>query len=219
MKDLIIIGAGGVGKETAYLIEQINQVKPTWNLLGFVDDNTLMHGKYVNGFKVLGGVNCIFDFHGIYTVCAIASFEMKKRIFDRISMHKLKFAQVIHPSVHIPRSSSVGEGSIIYPGVIMTTNITVGNHVIISPGCGIGHESEIGDFCSLLWNVNISGNVRIEAGCLIGTGSTIIQNIRIGKETIVGAGTVVLRDLPQRCTAVGVPARIIKTYDEVAFSS
>lgn len=210
MKDIIIIGAGGVGKETALLIEQINKIKPTWNLLGFLDDNTKLQSSYINGYKVMGGIDYIYNLNNIYAVCAIASFEVKRKIVDKLIKHNVKFPKIIHPSVNIPKTTSMGEGTIIYPGVIMTTNISIGNHVIISPGCGIGHESVIEDFCSILWKVNISGNVRIGAGCFLGTGSTVIQNIKVGKETIVGAGAVVVTNLPERCTAVGVPAKVIK---------
>ena len=57
---------------------------------------------------------------------------------------------------------------------------------------------------------NISGNVRIADATLIGSGATILQGLTIGKNCIVGAGAVVTKDLPDNCTAVGVPARIIK---------
>lgn len=210
MKDIIIIGAGGVGKETALLIEQINRVIPTWNLLGFLDDNIQLHNKHINGYRVLGRVNNIEDFDNVYTVCAIANYEIKRKIVGRVNRSKIKFANIIHPSVHISSTNILGEGVIIYPGVIMTTNISIGNHVILSPGCGIGHETVIEDFCSILWNVSISGNVKVDTGCLLGTGSSIIQNIVIGRESIVGAGTLVLQNLPQGCTAVGVPAKVIK---------
>lgn len=210
MKDIIVIGAGGVGKETAYLIEQINSYKPTWNMLGFLDDNIKLHNKKINGYKVLGEINHIEDFDNVYTVCAIANYEIKRQIINRISKAKAKFANIIHPSVHISSTNILGEGIIIYPSVIMTTNIYIGNHVILSPGCGIGHETVIGDYCSVLWNVSISGNVKVGEGCLLGTGSSIIQNITIGSESVVGAGTLVLKNLPRGCTSVGVPAKVIK---------
>lgn len=215
MEDILIIGAGGVGKETALLIEQINYIKPTWNLLGFLDDNGKLHGSFINGYKVFGGVDYINNYKDIYAVCAMASGEVKRKIIDKLSKHNIKFPKIIHPSVSVPDTTSIGDGTIIYPGVIMTTNIMIGKHVIISPGCGIGHESVIEDFCSILWNVSISGNVRIGTRCVVGSSSTILQNIKIGMETTIGAGAVVLKDVPQRCTVVGVPAKIINFHDKV----
>ncbi|WP_139906067.1 acetyltransferase [Clostridium thermarum] len=210
MKDILIVGAGGVGKETALLIEQINEVKPTWRLLGFLDDNKSLQGTEINGYKVLGSIDEIESFSNVYAVCAIASYNVKKKIVEKLSKTNISFAAIVHPSISIHRTCSIGEDVIIYSGVTMTSNVKIGNHVILSPGCGIGHEAVIEDYSSILWDVNISGNVHIGTGCFLGTGSTVIQNIRLGREAIIGAGAVVIKDVPEGCTAVGVPARIVK---------
>ena len=55
MKDIVIIGCGGFGREVAWLIEEINNVNQEWNILGFIDDDTLNHGQIINGYAVLGG--------------------------------------------------------------------------------------------------------------------------------------------------------------------
>jgi len=216
MKEIVIIGAGGVGKETALLIEQINSEKPTWHIVEYLDDNRLSHGTYVNNYKVLGGTDLLCDIGSVFAVCAIANYQAKLKILEKIKFLekvkglKIKFANIIHPSVYISSTNTIGEGCIIYPGVIMSTNIKIGNHVIISPKCGIGHDAVIGDYCSILWNVNISGFVTLGEGVMMGSGSTIIQNKSIGRASIVGAGATVIDNLPEYCTAVGVPARVIK---------
>lgn len=210
MKDIVIIGAGGVGKETAWIIEQINDIKKEWNIVGFVDDNIEIHNSFINGYKVLGSVDYLLSIKKeIYVICAMANYKIKKMIVGKIGKStNHKFANIIHPSVYIDRTIKIGNGSIIYPAVIMTTNITIGNHVIISPKTGIGHESIIEDYVSLLWNTNISGNDRLCEGCFIGSGATIIQNRIIGVGSIVGAGAVVIKDVNDDLTVIGCPANI-----------
>ena len=211
MQDIVIIGAGGVGKEVALLIEQINKKTPTWNLIGFIDDNNVLHGTQINGYTVLGGIEYLNTMTSlVYTVCAIANYMVKRNIIGSLRNSNVHFANIIHPDVYISNTNLIGEGVIIYPSVIMTTNIKIGDHVIISPKCGIGHEAIIENYCSILWNVNISGNVKIEEGCLIGSGVTIIQDKTIGRQSIIGSGAVVIKDVAKKCTAVGVPARVIK---------
>jgi sugar O-acyltransferase (sialic acid O-acetyltransferase NeuD family) len=213
MENIVIIGAGGVGREVALIIEEINKVQPTWKLLGFLDDKSALHNTYINGYRVLGGIDYIATMETlgtVHAVCAISAYKAKVKIVEKLKSCSISFPKIIHPSVQVSRFNSIGEGTIVYPGVIMTTNIDIGNQVIISPGSGIGHEAVIEDYCSVLWKVNISGNVRVGEGCLLGSGSTILQNISIGRESIVGAGAVVVKDLPERCTAVGVPARVVK---------
>lgn len=211
MKNIVIIGAGGVGREVSLIIQQINELEQTWNLLGFIDDNTDNWGKVINGYSVIGGIDSLeFLSNDTYIVIAIANYEVKKNIVSKIN-NKFKFATIVHPKVWIHDYMTVGEGTIIYEGAILTANIEIGNHVIISPKCGVGHDSIIKDYVSLLWNVNVSGNDLIEEGVMMGSGSTVIQGKKIGKGSIIGAGAVVVNDIESFSTAVGVPAKVIKS--------
>ena len=210
MKDLIIVGTGGVGRETAQIVEEINKVKKEWNILGFIDDNKDLIGKLINGYRVIGNRIYLNYFEReVYVVIAIANYSVKKELVKFLTNKNIKYATIIHPSVKINETVKIGEGSIVYPGVIMTVNIDVGNHVIISPKCGIGHDTIIEDYVTLLWNVNVSGNDKIMQGATLGSGSTIIQGLEIGKGSFVGAGSVVIRDIEENKTAVGVPSRYI----------
>lgn len=211
MKNIVIIGAGGVGREVSLIIQQINELEPTWNLLGFIDDNTDNWGKVINGYSVIGGIDSLeFLSNDTYIVIAIANYEVKKKIVNKVN-NKFKFATIVHPKVWIHDYMTVGQGTIIYEGAILTANIEIGNHVIISPKCGVGHDSIIKDYVSLLWNVNVSGNDLIEEGVMMGSGSTVIQGKKIGKGSIIGAGAVVVNDIEYFSTAVGVPAKVIKS--------
>ena len=210
MKNIIIIGAGGVGREVSLIIEKINKLKATWNLIGFIDDNINSWNKIINGYQIIGGMDLLETLPlDTYVVIAIANYNLKKKIVNKIN-NKFKFATIIDPKVYIHDYMTIGEGTIIYEGAIITANIQVGNHVIISPKCGIGHDSIIKDYVSLLWNVNISGNDVIEEGVMMGSGSTIIQGKKIGKGSIIGAGAVVIDDIDSFTTAVGVPAKVVK---------
>lgn len=210
MKNIVIIGAGGVGREVSLIIEKINKLKATWNLIGFIDDNVNNWNKVINGYPVIGGMDSLEKLPlDTYVVIAIANYNAKKKIVNKID-NKFKFATIIDPKVWIHDYMTIGEGTIIYEGAILTANIEVGNHVIISPKCGVGHDSIIKDYVSLLWNVNVSGNDVIEEGVMMGSGSTVIQGKRIEKGSTVGAGAVVIDDIDSYSTVVGVPAKVIK---------
>ncbi|MFR2316797.1 acetyltransferase [Terrisporobacter sp.] len=210
MKDLVIVGTGGVGKETALIVEDINEISQEWNLLGFIDDNKELIGKEINGYKVLGDREFLNNFDKeVYVVIAIADYCIKEELVKYLTNKNIQYATLIHPSVKINRTISIGKGCIIYQNVIMTVNINIGNHVIISPKCGIGHDSLIEDYVTVLWNVNISGSERIRQGVTLGSGCTIIQGLEIGRESFVGAGAVVIRDIDESKTAVGVPTRYV----------
>lgn len=195
MKDILIIGAGGIGRETAWIIEEINEVKPTWNLLGYIDENSEMHGKELNGYKVLGGLEVLEKLEEKpYVVVAIANCSVKKSIVTKLG-EKYNFATIIYPTVKVSKFIQIGQGTIIYPGVTLTVNTKIGNHVLISGNCGIGHDTVIGDYSSVLWGSNFSGYDTVGESCFIGVGSKVIQGIDISKENKISAGITVIEDV------------------------
>ncbi|BDU80959.1 acetyltransferase [Clostridium perfringens] len=210
MKDLVIVGAGGFGREVAWLVEQINEVSKEWNLIGFIDENKEMHETLINGYKVLGGIDWLKD-KDIYYVCAIGNSKIRKDIVERINKFKLKAATIIHPSVLINKKYvEVGEGCIICASSILTVNIKLGKHVILNLDCTVGHDAILKDFVTVYPSVNISGNCIIDKCVELGTGTQIIQGKTIGENTIIGAGSVVIKNIEKNRTAVGIPAKTIK---------
>ncbi|MBP1924268.1 sugar O-acyltransferase (sialic acid O-acetyltransferase NeuD family) [Sedimentibacter acidaminivorans] len=212
MKDIVIIGAGGFGREVAWLIEDVNKVNKEWNVVGFVDDNQSIQGNKVNGYKVVGDINWLKE-QELYVVNAIGDPIIKKNIIEKLDGSKNQYPLLIHPSVIYSESVNFGEGSIICAGNIITVNIEIGKHVIVNLDCTIGHDANIGDYSTVLPSVNISGFVKTEECVSVGTGSAIIQGVNIGRNTVVGAGAVVVKDLPANCTAVGSPAKPIKFHE------
>lgn len=208
MKDIVILGSGGFGREVHWLIEEINNVKPQWNLLGYVDD---IHpiGELINGFPVLGTTEWLNN-QELNVVCAVGDPDTKKMILDKLNSSKNTYPILIHPDVKYSSSVKFGEGSIICAGNILTVNIEIGKHVIINLDCTVGHDALIDDYSTILPSVNVSGNVIIEKCVSVGTGTQIIQGVKIGKHTIIGAGSVVTKEIEPNVVAVGIPARPIK---------
>lgn len=211
MKDIVIIGAGGFGREVKGLIDAINKVKPTYNLKGFYDDGVLK-GTVVNGFKVLGGISDLNELTSqIQVAVAIGIPDTKRNIVEQLENSFLEFPVLIHPSVIANGDFvSIGKGSIICAGTILTCNIEIQDFVILNLMCTVGHDTIIKNYTSIMPSVNISGEVIIQESAYVGTGAKIINQLEIGENTVVGAGAVVSKSLPSNCTAVGIPAKIIK---------
>jgi sugar O-acyltransferase (sialic acid O-acetyltransferase NeuD family) len=212
MKDIVIIGAGGFGREVAWMIEDINKVNKEWNIVGFVDDNEAIQGTEINGYKVVGNIEWLRN-QELSVVNAIGDPIIKKKVMERIEGSKNFYPVLIHPSVIYSDKVSFGEGSIICAGSIITVNIEIGRHVIVNLDCTIGHDAVLGDYTTILPSVNVSGFVKTEECVNVGTGSAIIQGVTVGKNTVIGAGAVVVKDLPANCTAVGAPAKPIKFHE------
>lgn len=214
MKKIAIIGAGGFGREVLTIIDHINKKKPQFNFIGFFDDS-ISKGTVINNYEVLGKVEDINTItEETCIVIAVGDPIVKKEIRDRINNEYILFPTLIHPSVIIgdDKFVKIGIGCIVCAGVIITTNIIIDDFVILNLSCTIGHDSIIGKHSSFMPSVNISGEVEIKPNVYIGTGTKIINQLNIGENTIVGAGAVVAKSLPANCTAVGIPAKVIKYH-------
>lgn len=210
MKDLYIIGAGGFGREVAWLVERINKINPTWNIKGFIDDNESLWGTKEDAYNVVGDCNYLKTLGDVYAVCAVGSVRGRKLIIDKLKDSNVKFATVIDPAAIVSNRVEIGEGTIICAGTIITVDIEIGNHVIINLDCTLGHDDVIADYVTVYPSVNISGNVTVGECSELGTGMQIIQGKNIAPNTIVGAGAVVVKDLNESGTYVGSPAKRIK---------
>ena len=211
MKDIVIVGGGGFGREVAWLIESLNKEKKEWNLLGFVDDN-LEKGNLINGYEVLGTKDFFMGNTDIYYSCAIGNSKLRKDVVNEIEeKYKVKPATLIDPSVKISKADiNIGRGCIICAGNIITVNVSIGDFNIINLSCTIGHDVKTNNFVTICPGVNLSGCCKIGEGVEIGTGTKIIQGKSIGESSIIGAGAVVVDTIPSFVTAVGIPAKVIK---------
>jgi len=206
MKDIAIYGAGGFGRETALLIQQINQEKATWNLLGFFDDR--VKGE-VDTYPVLGNMDTLNAWETALSIAiAIADPAIKKKVHQQIRNSYVSFPTLMHPRFEQGAlTNTVGEGCILTSGSIMTTNVNIRDFVIINLLTTIGHDVTVGAYSSIMPNCSISGNVSIGEGCFLGAGAKVLQNITLGDLSIVGAGAVVTKSVSPGKTVVGLPAR------------
>lgn len=215
LKDLILLGASGLGREVVWIAERMNAVQPTWNILGFIDANPETHGTKVCGYPVLGGDDVIARYPDAYYVCSVGSARIRRKIIaglEKVIAHP-NYAVLLDPSVIMSESVRIGPGCMISPGNVFTKEIEIGSHVFINVNCFIGHNAVVSDFVTINPGANISGNVELSECVEIGIGAQVIQGKKIGPETIVGAGSTVVKDLPEKCTAVGIPAKPIKFHE------
>lgn len=215
MKKIAILGTGGFARELVTLVQNINAVIPTFDLIGFVD-GSLSKGTLINGYPVIGDdeeINKTTEELGL--VLAFGDPKLKKKVKDKFTNPLIFFPTLVHPSVIIgdKRFVEIGEGCIICAGCIITTNIVIKDFVTLNLQCTVGHDTIIKDYSSFMPSCNISGEVNISEGVYCGTGVKIINLTSIGEYTTVGAGAVVTKPLPAKCTAVGVPAKPIKFHD------
>lgn len=205
---LVIVGAGGFGREVLEIVRDINDAHPTFRLLGFLDDGEVNpHVIERAGVPLLGRSSHIADLEASYVI-AIGSGEARRRI-DAVARatHHVAVATLVHPSATLGRDVLVGEGAIVGAGSRVTTHVAIGRHAHLNVNCTVGHDVTIEDFATLFPGVHLGGGCVIEEGATLSMGSVVLPGVRVGRGAMVGAGSVVARDVLADTTVMGPMAR------------
>ncbi len=212
LNSVVIMGAGGFGREVLEIFKGCNTICRTWDIAGFIDEDERLHGTTINGYPVLGGLDWVRDHRADFDgcVCAIGDCETRKQVVERLQRVGVRFFNAIHPSVLMSEFVELGEDVIINPGAVLTVNVKIGDHVHIDNNASVAHDAVLGSYCRVNPGARINGNDRLGEGVYIGTGATLIQDLSIGDWSTVGAGAVVISDVPDRVVVVGVPAKVIR---------
>ena len=214
MKDLVIIGCGGFGREVFEIVELINDEKPTWNFKGFVAEKA-DQGETIESLTILGNLDELFMINNenLYACIAIADIAARKRISDECYKHGIKFATIISPDLKQRGDlCTIGEGTIIATGCEMAINSHIGKHCIFNTGSGIGHDTIVGDFVDMMPYAVAMGDVKISDYCYFGVRATVINGLTISEHCTIGACGCVIKNLEEPGTYVGVPAKLVRPY-------
>jgi len=207
MPDLVIFGAGGLGRETAQAVTGL----PGWRLLGFAEDEP-RRGLVLDGVPILGGPKELADLPGARVVVCTGSpsdYGSRERIVRRLGLPPARYATIVHPAAWVSPSSRVGPGSVVLAQTVLTASALVGAHVAIMPHVTVTHDDVIGDYATIASGVRLGGSVRVGEGAYVGAGALVREGTTIGEGALVGMGAVVLGDVPAGEVWVGSPARYL----------
>jgi sugar O-acyltransferase (sialic acid O-acetyltransferase NeuD family) len=208
---LIVIGAGGSGKEMLWAALESNSVDAKYDLLGYCDDNRSKKGDTIRGYPVLGSleeVDAGMDRKPCF-ICSIGSNEMRARVVRRTLSLGWIPVTIIHPSVTVADGVVIGRGTYVGPQATLCVNANIGEHVIINVGSTIGHDSVIGDFAQVSAGGRVSGGCVLKEGANLGSNAVMAPCKTVGTYATLGACSFAVIDVPDGATAVGIPARVI----------
>lgn len=212
-KDIVIVGTGGSGRETYGLLQDIDRAQPgTWRFRGFL-------GLHAPEDAILDRLNTDFlgdPRHLVARVPEAAQWSyalgigtpLHRRAMDEaLTGQGLSPAMLIHPTALIGPDVQIGRGTIICARTVITTNVRIGTSAQVNIGCVIAHDARIGNYVTFAQSVNVAGNVTIDDEATLFTGAMVLPGISVGIGATVGAGAVVTKDVANRTTVVGVPAK------------
>jgi UDP-perosamine 4-acetyltransferase/acetyltransferase EpsM len=214
---VVVIGAGGHAAEICSYIADLRAAGGSVRLLGCIDDHKPV-GR-TGPVDVVGGFGALEELargrvDRLRCITAVGDNATRRRLVARVEAlgaDRVQWWTLRHPAAAVGWDADVGPGTLLAPGSIVTARVRIGAHCIVNVNASISHDAVVADYVNVNPGVIVAGSVRLGAGCYIGAGATVIEKISVGDDTIVGAGAAVVRDLPPRVTAVGVPARVIKS--------
>lgn len=210
MKQIAIYGAGGFGREVACLLNKINEVEPTWELVGFFDDG-IEKGTQVSHFgKILGGIDELNAWPTELSIAiTIGDPKTVQHIITNVTNANIQFPNIIAPTVYFadPESFKIGKGNIIQKHCSFSCDVTIGDFNVMDGADVFGHDDVVGSFNTFMPAMRISGEVTIGDGNFFGVGSIILQQVRIGHNVRLGAGSVLMRKPKDGCLYMGNPAK------------
>lgn len=210
MKKLILLGTGGNNADILEAIAEINALRPTYEVLGYVrqDGHRLTHEKlpFLGDFNGLQHIPKDVQIAGF--TFGVNSFRSWPDFITQLGLSSDRFETIIHPRAYVSASSKIGHGSVILAGTTLGANVTIGNHVIILQNVGLSHDDVIEDFSCITVGVAFSGSVQVGRNCFIGTHATITASL--GEGSLIGAGTLIRQKVPPNEVWVGNPGRFLR---------
>jgi sugar O-acyltransferase (sialic acid O-acetyltransferase NeuD family) len=210
LKKIAIFGAGGFGKEVACIFNKINEIKQSWDLIGFFDDG-LISGTQISHFgKVLGATQELNLWkEEISIVFAIGNPLIIEKIVKDIDNEFVEYPNLIHPDVFLadPVSTKMGKGNVVARGCSFSVDVEVGDFNQFNSISALAHDVRVGSYNVFMPLTRVSGEVKIGKFNAFGIGSFFLQGIKIGNRIKVAPGSVVMTKTKDNCLYMGNPAK------------
>jgi sugar O-acyltransferase (sialic acid O-acetyltransferase NeuD family) len=208
MEQLIVVGAGGLGREVfQYALDQFRG-DPKTEVAGFLDDDpAALAGDPFEG-RILGDTANFAVQPQHRFVIAVGDPALRQALVEQIAARGGRFARLIHPLAYVAPSASVGEGCILAPFSFLGVGAKLEAHVVINTHASIGHDVTLSPYCVLSPLCVVGGRSRLGKGVFMGSRALIVPQRTIGRGSKIAAGAVVLHDVPEGSLAVGNPAKV-----------
>ena len=214
MKQLVIIGAGGFGREVLEWARDSRAYRHEWEIAGFLDDRPDCLDRFPGmDLPILGSTQEYEPRKDQVFICAIGIPHLRLEMRKRFESRGAVFTRMIHKSCVIGSRVELGDGVILCPGLVLTCDISIGKNTALNVNTAMGHDASIGNDCQISSFCDITGYVKIGNEVLMGSRASIIPSKRVGNRSVVGAGSVVVTNIPDDVTVFGNPARVLTRHD------
>lgn len=206
MKNLIIIGAGGMGR-TIYsnALESVGYGEK-FVVKGFIDDNLAALDAFENYPPIVGTIRDYQPQPDDVFVSSIGGAS-RRACMEEIIRRGGEFMELVHETARIYQNAKLGKGNFIGAFSVIGNDAVVGDYNMIQSYTVIGHDAHIGNWNRIDTHVTCVGGIVIEDEVNIHTGAVISHNVTVGTGAHVGALSFVIRKVKPGTTVCGNPAK------------
>jgi sugar O-acyltransferase (sialic acid O-acetyltransferase NeuD family) len=207
MKNLLIIGAGGCGREVLQWAKDINKVSSKWNIKGFLDDNENALDGLRCDVTVVGSTDSYVPQKDDEFVCCIGNSAVRKMVIDKMEAKGAVFVNIVHPTSIVAESALLGKAVILYPYSIISDNAEIGDGCIINMHSTVAHDSHLGEYCTISAHCDVTGMCRLGERVFMGSGARTVPSAKVGNDVFICAGSTVMSKVKDGLKVIGVPAK------------
>ena len=210
MKHLIIVGAGGYGREMYGAACGAVGYGSEFDVRGFLDARAEALDGFAGYPPILGSPETYVPEADDVFVTALGDIASRKRCVRQIEGRGGTFVPVVHRTAILGPNVTVGAGAFIAPNVTLTADVKVGRHAAVFHNTSIGHDSVLDDFTHVYAQCSLGGAVRVREGAVVYPGSVVVPRRTVGAQAVVGAGSTVILNVKDGTTVFGSPAAVVK---------
>ena len=213
VRRIVLVGGGGHASDVLQAIEAVNELVPTFEVVGILDDGEVDPARFGGrGVEHIGSVDDIASLDGVF-VLAVGWPATRRALAERIGERATPCEPIVHPGADVGAGVELGPGTVVLGGAHLSPMVRLGPHSLVSYNATVGHDTTFGAYASVMPLAAVSGDVVAGDDVLVGTRATIVQGLRVGDRARIGAGAAVVHDVAPDTTVVGVPARPQRTRD------
>ena len=206
MKNLVIIGAGGMGRTMYNIALECLGFKTEFQIKGFLDDDLSALDGFDGYPPVLGKVSDYeIDADDVFTFSI--GGESRRKCIDALAAKGAEFINLIHSTARIGTNVRLGKGNIVAAFTTIGPDCVRGDYNMIKSYSVIGHDAHIGSYNRLDTHVTCVGGITIKDETTIHTSAVINHKVTVGNHAKVGACSFVIRSVKEGQTVFGVPAK------------
>jgi sugar O-acyltransferase (sialic acid O-acetyltransferase NeuD family) len=213
VQPLVVIGASNALREIAGIVHAINQLNPSFEIIGALDDSEEIQDKRINNVPVLGTIasasSLDSDVRFVFGIGSIKTQLIRDRILENSGVLRDRFPALIHPKADIDPTASVGNGCIVHPGACLGPGSSLDDFAVIAVNSALGPDARVNEFAMITSLVLVLSRATIGRMSFVGSMSCVLEDVNVGDGARIGVGSVVAKDVPSGAVAIGSPARLI----------